>query len=581
MPAAPFSAERLQRNLETLVHCSPEVARWLGEQTADRRADARYWSMPLGARRDLRGDRAKEDEITLVLGGGLFDEVAGFLAEMPPGHQVFVLEPRAALLLTALGRHDLSHHLGQEDLVLMAPEENSLEEALSRNPQLALHSSVQVVQLHLPMDDPCCRRASACLYHLWGRAMQAREQALHCERQRAENLVGNLVHAGFMGGWSSLAGSLGGAPAVLLTSGEGLEAALDALAGKLAGAAVFCCDDALSATLDAGILPTAAVITRCMQGPLSNNGHPWIARVPLVAEETAHAPTLSAHGGPVFVCLGPRGMAVGPLRGMSRWFTAQHHPLPRMAEVALLAGCGPLIVAGGAQCDPEGSLLMPGAAGGLVTAGLVQAAAAGAFGRVLQRYGKHGFNTTGGMELPRTDFMELRDVIDRLGGNGQPMRIRALEGEQLMGPGDLYQYGVALSDAASMSMRFSQSAAAPMNDEPPRPGRGARLWLRALDGLFVALSEQAAGDPMLSSLLEGCLVRAFRRRHRLACWAANRSLPVEEVGRQLCLCLDEMRRTVDPVAHRLQKISADMKRLGQSLGRNGLGKSSNSGKTIH
>ena len=167
---------------------------------------------------------------------------------------------------------------------------------------------------------------------------------------------------------------------------------------------------------------------------------------------------------------------------------------------------------------------------------------------------------------------------DRLGGKGQPLRLRALEGEQLMGPDDLYQYGMALSEAACMSMRFSQSAAAPMNDEPPRPGRGARLWLRALDGLFVALSEQAAGDPMLSSLLEGCLVRAFRRRHRLACWAANRSLPVEEVGRQLCLCLDEMRRTVDPVAHRLQKISADMKRLGQSLGRNGLGKSSSSGE---
>lgn len=539
------------------------------------------WSMPHSARRGLRGDQAKEDEITLVLGGGLLDEVAGFLSEMPPGHQIFVLEPRAALLLTALGRHDLSHHLGQEDLVLMAPEEASLEEVLSRNPQLALNSSIQLVHLHLPMDDPCCRRASACLYHLWGRAMQAREQALLCERQRGENLVGNLVHAGFMGGWSSLAGSLGGAPAILITSGDGLKATLQALAGNLAGAAVFCCDDALPAVLDANILPTASVITRCMPSPSSDNGHPWTAKVPLVAEETAHAPTLSAHGGPVFVCLGPRGTAVGPLKGMSRWFTAQQHPLPRMAELALVAGCGPLVVAGGAQCDPNGSLLMPRADGGLVTAGLAQAAAAGAFGRVMQRYGKQGFNTTRGMELPHTDIMDLEDVVNRLGGKGQPLRIRALEGEQLMGPDNLYQYGKALGDAACMAMRFSKSAAAPMNDEPPRPGKGARLWLKALDGLFVALSEQAAGDPMLSALLEGCLVRAFRRRHRLACWAANRALPVEEVGRQVCLCLEEMRCAVDAVAHRLQKISADMKRLGQSLGRTDLGKINKSGKTIH
>lgn len=553
----------------------------MGDQTADRRADATMWAMPQPEVRRLRGDQVKEDEITLILGGGLFDEVAGFLAEMPPGHQVFVLEPRAALLLTALGRHDLSHHLGQEDLVLMAPEESSLEETLSRNPQLALHSGVQMVQLHLPMDDPRCRRASACLYHLWGRAMQAREQALRCERQRGENVVGNLVHAGFMGGWSSLAGSLAGAPAVLITSGEGLDSTIDALATKMAGAAVFCCDDALGPLLEAGILPTAAVVTRCMPGPLNDINHPWLAKVPLVAEETAHAPTLSAHSGPVFVCLGPRGTAVGPLKGMSRWFTAQHHPLPRMAELALVAGCGPLIVAGGNQCDPTGSLLMPGADGGLVTAGLAQAAAAGAFGRVLQRHGKLGFNTTHGIELPRTDSMNLADVISRLGGEGQPMRLRALEGEQLMGPGDLYAYGEALGEAAGMAIRFSQSAAAPIHDKAPRPGKGARLWLRALDSLFVALSEQAAGDPMLSALLEGCLVRAFRRRHRLACWAANRSLPVEEVGRQVCLCLDEMSRTVDFVAHRLQKTSADMKRLGQSLGRTGKSNFGSSGNTIH
>jgi len=565
----PFSAERLQRNLEALAFVAPEVARWLKGQRANPNAAETLRRHCCRRKQSLPAESAREGDITLVLGGGLLDEVGDFLRRMPAGHQVFLLEPRAWLLLAALGRHDLSGHLGQEDLVIMAPGEASLEEALSRNPQLALGANVRLVHLYLAADEPACRQASAALYHLWGRALCARDLALSCESHSAENLVGNLVYAAFMGAWSSLAGALRGAPAVLLLAGPGLEPAIEALRGHLGGAALFCDDEALPAILNAGITPTAAGVTRCQAGPLLGFDHPNLPLVPLVAEEIAHSATLAAHPGSVFPCLGPRGTALGPLAGMAKWFTAQHHPLPRLAELALLAGCAPLIVAGGDMADPTGDLCMSAVGGGLTQANMAQAAAAGAFGRVLARYDQTAFNAGQGLELPRTVAVDLLEVAKRLGGPGQPPRLAALEGETLLSPAELDAYGQALGQAALTATRFWQRAAAPLADYPRRAGRQAHLWLNAADALFVALSDQAAADPMLSALLEGCLVRAFRRRHRLACWAASRSLPVEEAARQLQSCLEEMRARVGKLAGGLQKMSQDMRRLAHSLGRVG------------
>lgn len=568
MGGKPFSLDLLRRNFAVLAASAPEVACWLEAEadfaTAGERASclcpAPQVSNPL-----IRSG-LEAGGITLVVGGGLLDQVLEFMAQAPAGHQVFVLEPRAQVLALGLGRHAVDELLREGDLVLLAPSEAALEEALHRHPQLALTEHLDLIALPASTPpQPQDKAAHARLCRVLGQAVKARDLALNWEGPAGANLVRNLSHLAFMGQALEVIGCLEGRLAVLAEDGPSLAWALEQMAGKLGGAALFCSDQALPQLLQAGIIPSAVGLTGPGKGPLWGYEHPLLAQVPMVAEEVAHASTLKAHPGTRFLCLGPRVSVPGSLGLLAPAFTPQHHGLSRLAEMAALCGCRGLVLVGADLCHPQGELTLPGMAGGPVKATLDQAAAANSLSRVLARTALRALNTSiEGLGLPGTRPVPLRDVLPQLGPAGQPLRLPALEKERWLSGPDLGEVARGLMMAAAGATRLWQRAAAPLVDFPCGRDRQAAALLNSADHLFVALAEQAAAEPLLSAFMGGCLVRAFRRRHRLLCRCRDRGVTVDETCRELQRCLVDMESRAGELSVAMRQMAEEFSELAQA-----------------
>ncbi|KMY68840.1 hypothetical protein AAU61_04455 [Desulfocarbo indianensis] len=563
-----FSLQILKKNLTMLAAVAPEVSCWL--EMAGEAWDASGLPDDLDALADgpvpSPEHQPQTGGITVVVGGGSLHEVRRLMNTMPPGHQVFVLEPRARLLANGLGRHDLTTYLREGDLVILAPHECALEEALSRHPQLALAEQVEF--LHLAGDDFDGGAAAvwARLYRVLGQALKARDLALRWEEPRGANLVNNLSQVVFMGRALEIIDACHGRPAVIMEAGESLGPALERLAGRLGGAAVLASDEALPQVLEAGIIPTAVVSTRPVLGRLSCYCHPDLERVPLIAEEVAHAPTLRAHPGPRFLCLGARGTALGPFKPLAQFFTPQHHTLGRQTELAIMLGCKPIVLVGADLTSPSGRLTMPGMSGGMVRAELDQAAAACSLGQVLARAGGTALNTAArGLGLPGARLTGL-EAVSELFTPGQPLTLPALSEERWLSLAELSAYARELSAAAGSATRLWQRAAAPLADFPPAQPEEASPWLTAADKLFVALAEQAAADPLQAAYLEGCLVRAFLRRHQLVCKGREHGVSLREACRQLNLCLADLENKGQAMAGGLKQVAASLQELADAAG---------------
>lgn len=562
-----FSPERLNRNLSVLAALSPEVACWLQMSGSDREPCPPPALLEGPSQLPWpRGHQPRPGGITVVVGGGDLEAVSRLLGSMPEGHQVFMLEPRAELLREGLGQRDLGPYLENEDLVLLAPGELSMERAMARHPQLALAEQVELVDLFNERADAQTAAVRARLYRVLGNALKARDLALKWEHSRGNNLIYNLPHVALMGAAPSLVDSAQGRPALLVEHGPSLDPLLERLAGGMAQVPVFCSDRALPRLLEAGVLPSACVLTSPAAGALFGYNHPLLARVPLVAEEVAHAPTVMSHPGPRFICLGPRGTDFGPLKALGQFFTPQHHTLGRSAELAAACGCKPLILAGCDLTCPKGELRLPAMDGGLVTADLEQTAAACSLGQVLSRVGGPALNLSArGLGLPGTKKVELDEVLPMLEGDGGPMCLTALAGRNWLDAGQMAGFLRGLQQAAAAATLLWQRAAAPTADLPNLSPEQAEGWLSAADGLFVALAEQAAADPLQAAFLEGCLVRAFLRRHRLLCNSEDGRVRVEDACRELGRCLGDIKDRAGELARGLKQTAVMFVELGRAL----------------
>jgi hypothetical protein len=570
VPPKPFSLERLKQNLAVLAAAAPEVAYWLQAEAdfsacvdrQDRDAPERDGD---AADNPLLGKELRPGGVTVVVGGGEMGAVCELLARMPLGHQVFVMEPRADLLCRGLGGHDLAPHLAEGDLVILAPSEMALEEALNRHPQLALAEELEVVNMAPLGQEAWAEAARARLYRVLGQALKARDLALNWEGPSGANLIRNLCHVAFMGLAPSLAGALAGRPAFIAEAGPGLAEALPLLAGRLGNAALFCSDLALPEVLAAGIMPTAVVLLSPAAGRLFSLGHPWLSRLPLIAEEVAHAPTVQAHPGPRFVCLGPRVAVPGALGVLGDAFTPQHHALGRLAEVALLAGAEPLVLVGADLVDAHGHLTLPGMDGAPVQTGLEQASAASGLGRVLARAGSHALNASRrGLGLPGTRLTDLGQLMRELGAPGQPLRVTALDQEAWLGAEDMKAVALGLNQAAAGATRMWQRAAAPLRDYPRLTPQRTPSWLSSADHLFVALAEQASAEPLMAAFMDGCLVRAFRRRHRLLCQGRSQGVSVNDACGELQRCLQDLESRGSELALGLRQTAREFSELAQA-----------------
>lgn len=567
MAGKPFSLDRLRQNFAALAAVAPEVACWLEAEadfaTSPQRAAA---IQPTSTQENpLLACGPQVGGITVVVGGGLLDEVWALMQSMPPGHQVFMLEPRAEVLALGLGRHQVDTFLAEGDLVLLAPSEAALEEALHRHPQLALAEHLEMITIPSPQGHTLGEAARGRLYRVLGQAVKARDMALNWEGPAGANLVRNLSHLAFMGHGLEMIGALSGRPAVLVEQGPSLPAALELLAGHLGDAALFCTENALPALLGAGILPTAAAVTNPGQGPLWGYRHPWLASTPLVAEEVAHASTIKAHPGPRFLCLGPRVTLPGLFSLLAPAFTPQHHCLSRLAEVAALAGCQPLILVGADLSQEGGELCLPGSDGQAVRTSLEQAAGANSLGRVLARCGIRAINTSRrGLGLPGTRQVDLDEVLPMLGGPGQPLRAAGLEQEAWLTAVELAEVARGLRHAAGGATRLWQRAAAPLVDFPCGQGQQAAALLTSADHLFVALAEQAAAEPLLSAFMGGCLVRAFRRRHSLLCQGRSRGITVDDACYELQRCLQDMEGRAGELSVAMRQMADEFEELAQA-----------------
>ncbi len=562
-----FSAERLIRNLSVLAALSPEVACWLQMSGPDGQPCPPAASLAGPAPMPWpRGHQPRPGGITVVVGGGDLAAVRRLLESMPEGHQVFMLEPRAELLREGLGQHDLGRHLENEDLVILAPGEMSLERAMARHPQLALAEQVELVDLFTESGDAQAAAVRARLYRVLGHALKARDLALKWEYSRGNNLIYNLPHVALMGAAPSLVGSAKGRPALLVEHGPSLDPLLERLAGNLGPVALFCSDRALPRLLEAGVVPSACVLTSPAAGALFGYDHPLLARVPLVAEEVAHAPTVMSHPGPRFICLGPRGTDFGPLKTLGNWFTPQHHTLGRSAELAAACGCKPLILAGCDLTCPKGELKLPAMDGGSVTADLEQTAAACSLGQVLSRIGGTALNLSSrGLGLPGTKTVSLDEVLPLLAGEGGPLRPPALAGLSWLDAGQMAGFLRGVQQAAATATLLWQRAAAPSADLPHLTPDQAEAWLTAADGLFVALAEQAAADHLQAAFLEGCLVRAFLRRHRLLCNSEDGKVKVDDACRELGRCLGDLKNRAGELARGLKQTAVMFVELSRAL----------------
>jgi hypothetical protein len=563
----PFSLDRLRHNFATLAAVSPEVACWLEAEadfaTCPERAAA--LKLPPAPPNPLLERNPEVGGITVVVGGGLLDEVCDLMERVPPGHQVFLLEPRAEVLALGLGRFLVEPQLAEGDLVLLAPSEAALEEALHRHPQLALAEHLDLVTLPSPDASALPEAARGRLYRVLGQAVKARDMALNWEGPAGANLVRNLCHLAFMGRSLEMVGCLPNRPAVLVEQGPSLPAALERLVGNLGGVALFCSENALPAVLEAGILPTAVAATNPGQGPLWGYDHPWLASTPMVAEEVAHASTVKAHPGTRFLCLGPRVTLPGMFSLLAPAFTPQHHCLSRLAEVAALAGCQPLILVGADLCQEGGELSLPGQNGQAVRTSLEQAAAANSLGRVLARSSIRALNTSPrGLGLPGTRQASLAEMLPLLGGAGQPLRAAGLEREAWLEAGELAMVARGLRLAAAGATRLWQRAAAPLVDFPGGQGQQAAALLTSADHLFVALAEQAAAEPLLSAFMGGCLVRAFRRRHRLLCNSRSQGITADDARQELQRCLQDMEGRAGELSVAMRQMADEFEELAQA-----------------
>ncbi len=571
MAGKPFSLDRLRQNFAALAAVSPEVACWLEAEADFATCPERASALPAGPPSDppqanpLLERRPEVGGITVVVGGGLLDEVRELMAAMPPGHQVFVLEPRAEVLALGLGRYQVDCQLGEGDLVLLAPSEAALEEALHRHPQLALAERLELITIASPNGRSLPEAARGRLYRVLGQAVKARDMALNWEGPAGANLIRNLCHLAFMGRGLEMIGALQGRPAVLAEAGPSLPGALKALAGKLGGAALFASENALPTVLEAGIQPTAVAVTNPGQGPLWGYEHPWLASTPLVAEEVAHASTVKAYPGARFLCLGPRVTMPGLFSLLAPAFTPQHHCLSRLAEVAALAGCQPLILVGADMRQEGGELCLPGMDGQAVRTSLEQAAAANSLGRVLARCGIRTVNTARrGLGLPGTRQAPLSEMLPLLGGAGQPLKAAGLCQEAWLSADELAQVARGLRLAAAGATRLWQRAAAPLVDFPCGRGEQAAALLTSADHLFVALAEQAAAEPLLSAFMGGCLVRAFRRRHRLLCNGRSQEITVDDACQELQRCLQDMEGRAGELSVAMRQMADEFQELAQA-----------------
>ncbi|MFZ5584450.1 MAG: 6-hydroxymethylpterin diphosphokinase MptE-like protein [Thermodesulfobacteriota bacterium] len=565
MKAPTFIPELLRQNFAALAAAAPEVACWLQGQADFGACDGASLAALAAAGNPLLAPDLRPDGITLVVGGGALDEVAELLARMPAGHQVFVLQPRPELLALGLGRHDLADHLAEGSLVLLAPAEAAMEEALARHPQLALAEALRVVQCCGPAPGAPEEAARARLFRVLGQALLARDWALAWEGPSGANLIRNLCHLAFMGRAAELPGALRGRPALILEAGPSLESTLEALQGRLGGAAVFCSDAALPRVLAAGVLPTAVAVTSPAAGPLTGWRHPDLARVPLIAEETAHADTVKHHPGPRLVCLGPRLGLPGFLEPFAAALTPQHHTLGRLAEFAALMGCEPLILAGADLTDPAGGVLLPGMDGDPVATQLGLAAAANALGRVLARVNLRAFNLSRrGLGLPGTRVADPAEVVALLGGPGQPLRLAGLDRERWLTPTELALVARGLRLANTGATRLWQRAAAPLMDFPCDPEKANPRLVNSADQLFVALAEQAAAEPLLSAFLGGCLVRAFRRRHQMLCNGGSAGVRLDQACREIERCLRDMESRAGELSVALSQMAEEFEELARA-----------------
>jgi hypothetical protein len=569
VPPKLFSFERLKQNLAVLAAAAPEVAYWLQAESdfsacanqAQETANEEQVSWSRGDNPLLKG-ALRSGGVTVVVGGGDLRAVCDLVAHMPLGHQVFVMEPRADLLCRGLGSHDLAPHLAEGDLVILAPSEMALEEALSRHPQLALAEELEVVSLSPLGGEAWAEAARARLYRMLGQAFKARDLALNWEGPSGANLIRNLYHVAFMGLAPSLAGALAGRPAFIAEAGPGLAEALPLMAGRIGKAALFCSELALPEVLAAGILPTAVVLLSPAAGRLFSLGHPWLAHLPLIAEKVAHAPTVQAHPGPRFICLGPRVSVPGALGVLGETFTPQHHALGRLVEVALSAGAKPLVLVGADLVDGQGHLILPGMDGSPVQTGLEQASTASGLGRVLARAGCHALNTSRrGLGLPGTCFAELGQLMREVGAPGQPLRVTALNQEAWLGVEELRAVAQGLNQAATGATLMWQRAAAPLHDYPRLTPQCTPSWLSSADRLFVALAEQASAEPLMAAFLDGCLVRAFRRRHRLLCQGRSQGISVEDACGELQSCLQDLESRGSELVLGLRQIAREFSEL--------------------
>ena len=70
---------------------------------------------------------------------------------------------------------------------------------------------------------------------------------------------------------------------------------------------------------------------------------------------------------------------------------------------------------------------------------------------------------------------------------------------------------------------------------------------------------------MQAAYLEGCLVRAFLRRHQLVCKGRDQGVSLREACRQLNLCLADMENKAQAMASELKRATDTLNELAAAM----------------
>ncbi len=304
------------------------------------------------AERVVRREVSADSGVCLFESFGLGYHVEAFLELHPRAHAV-VVEPDVGLFLAGIASRDLTGLLSSERLhLLLAAEPEIVPMVLDAFPH-SVHSVVRL-RAFAAKDRSYFERLRTVLAAYYARRDINRNTLARFGKRWVRNLLRNAEIVARSPGVATIAGLFSGRPALLLTAGPSLDAALPSLKELAQRCVVIAVDTSLRAARASGVRPDFLVVVDpqywnsrhldwCAQGRGDEDDRPI-----LVSESSTYPRVFQRHAGRTLLCgsLFPLGSLLESRLGEKGALGAGGSVSTTAWDFARLLGCSPIYAAG-------------------------------------------------------------------------------------------------------------------------------------------------------------------------------------------------------------------------------------------